>query len=86
MALTPEQIDRLIQQADRLAPKEGNIFWTLVRLTEAEVRKQDNALIAQMLDFLEDVQDEGPIAEGWKSDKLMAVIAAASARLEGTHA
>ena len=38
--LTPEQIDRLIQQADGLAPKEGNIFRTLVRLTEADVRKQ----------------------------------------------
>ena len=26
MTLTPEQIDRLIQQADGLAPKEGSIF------------------------------------------------------------
>lgn len=50
----------------------------------SEVRKQDEALIAQMLDFLEDVQDEGPIGEGWKSDKLMATIAAASARLDST--
>lgn len=40
MALTPEQIDRLIQQADGLAPKEGSIFRALVKLTEAEVRKQ----------------------------------------------
>lgn len=46
--------------------------------------KQGDALIAQMLDFLEDVQDEGPIGEGWKSDKLMATIAAASARLDST--
>ena len=29
MALTPEQIDRLIQQADGLAPKEGSIFRAL---------------------------------------------------------
>ena len=47
MALTPEQIDRLIQQADGLAPKEGSIFRALAKLTEAEVRKQDDALIQQ---------------------------------------
>ena len=39
LTLTPEQIDRLIQQADGLAPKEGSIFRALVKLTEAEVRK-----------------------------------------------
>lgn len=39
MALTTEQIDRLIQQADGLAPKEGSIFRALVRLTEAEARR-----------------------------------------------
>ena len=53
MALTPEQIDRLIQQADGLAPKEGSIFRALAKLTEAEVRKQDDALILQMVDALE---------------------------------
>ena len=44
MSLTPEQIDRLIQQADGLAPKEGSIFRALAKLTEAEVRKSDDAL------------------------------------------
>ena len=39
MALTTEQIDRLIQQADGLAPKEGSIFRALARLTEAEARR-----------------------------------------------
>ena len=39
MALTPEQIDRLIQQADGRAPKEGSIFRALVKLTEAEARR-----------------------------------------------
>ena len=53
MALTPEQLDQLIQQADGLAPKEGSIFRALVKLTEAEVRKQDTELIRQMLDALE---------------------------------
>ena len=53
MALTPEQIDRLIQQADGLAPKEGSIFRALVKLTEAEVRKQDDTLIQQLVEALE---------------------------------
>ena len=53
MALTPEQIDRLIQQADGLAPKEGSIFRALAKLTEAEVRKLDDALILQLVEALE---------------------------------
>ena len=53
MALTPEQIDRLIQQADGLAPKDGSIFRALVKLTEAEVHKQDTALIRQLVEALE---------------------------------
>ena len=56
MALTPEQIDRLIQQADGLAPKEGSIFRTLVKLTEAAVGKQDDELIQQMVEALEGAQ------------------------------
>lgn len=40
MALTPEQIAKLIQQADGSAAKEGSIFRALVKLTEAEVSKQ----------------------------------------------
>ena len=55
MALTPEQTDRLIQQADGLAPKEGSIFRALAKLTEAEVRKQDDALILQLVDALEHI-------------------------------
>ena len=52
MALTPEQIDRLIQQADGLAPKEGSIFRALAKLTESEVRKSDDALLQAALDAL----------------------------------
>ena len=48
LTLTPEQIDRLIQQADGLAPKEGSIFRALVKLTEAAVCKQDDALIQHL--------------------------------------
>ena len=51
--MTPEQIDLLIQQADGLAPKEGSIFRALVKLTEAEVRKQDDELIQQLVEALE---------------------------------
>ena len=79
MALTPEQIDRLIQQADGLAPKEGSIFRALAKLTEAEVRKQDDALIRQLADAL-----YGSIAiTRDRIDLRNAAIAAARARLEG---
>ena len=76
MALTPEQIDRLIQQADGLAPKEGSIFRALVKLTEAEVRKQDDALILQLVEALEH-KGRAP----WK--KRQPAITAGRARLEG---
>ena len=77
MALTPEQIDRLIQQADRLAPKEGNIFRTLVRLTEAEVRKQDDALIQQLVEALQLLleQDDNGEDEIWVRNKARAALA-----------
>ena len=64
MALTPEQIDQLIQQADGLAPKEGNIFRALVKLTEAEVRKQDDVLIRQLVEALDDLAGAGEDAWG----------------------
>lgn len=68
MALTPEQIDRLIQQADGLAPKKGSIFRALVKLTEAEVRKQDDALIQQMKEVLESLAGV-KLADGSYADK-----------------
>lgn len=49
---------------------------------EAEVRKDYDALIQQMLEALEPVQDEGPLGYGWKSTELLALIATARARLE----
>ena len=79
MALTPEQIDRLIQQADGLAPKEGSIFRALVKLTEAEVRKDDTELIRQLVEAL-----EGSIAITMgKIDQRNAALIAGRARLEG---
>ena len=77
--MKPEQIDRLIQQADGLAPKEGSIFRALAKLTEAEVRKQDEALIRQLVQAL-----DGSIAITMgKRDLRNVAIAAARARLEG---
>ena len=83
MALTPEQIDRLIQQADGRAPKEGSIFRALVKLTEAEVRKEYTELIQQLVEALENFDDAGPIGEGWQSDGLIALLKFARARLDG---
>ena len=76
--MTPEQIDRLIQQADGLAPKEGSIFRALVKLTEAEVRKQDTELIQQLVDALRGDRID---IEDWPTDSRIA-LDALRARLE----
>ena len=94
MSLTPEQIDRLIQQADGLAPKEGSIFRALAKLTEAEVRKQDTELIRQLTDLVQaqhdyimalpaDVVASLPAMPGFDGDWADTIKAAARARLEG---
>ena len=84
MALTPEQIDRLIQQADGLAPKEGSIFRALVKLTEAEVRKQNDALIQQLVAAIDDMRLAAAYttygAPNW--DDLEPALAAARASLK----
>lgn len=49
----------------------------------AEVRKQDEALIRQLVEALEDFDDAGPPGEGWKSAPLLSLLASARARLEG---
>lgn len=49
----------------------------------AEVRKQDDALIQQLVEALEDFDDAGPPGEGWKSAPLLSLLASARARLEG---
>jgi hypothetical protein len=52
------------------------------RAVESEVRKQDEALIRQLVGALEDFDDAGPLGEGWKSDRLLSLLASARARLE----
>ena len=79
MALTTEQIDRLIQQADGLAAKDGSIFRALVKLTEAEVRKQDAALIRQMMEALKQFQYRA--CESIHPDFVDEAVTAARARL-----
>ena len=82
MALTPEQIDRLIQQADGLAPKEGSIFRALAKLTEAEVRKQDTELIRKLVEALENSHATLWEEEDDPERPAHAAIAAGRARLE----
>ena len=49
----------------------------------AEVHKQDETLIRQLVGALEDFDDAGPIGEGWKAAQLLSLLASARARLEG---
>ena len=53
------------------------------RAIEAEVRKRDESLIRQLVEALEDFDDAGPLGEGWKSDRLLSLLASARAWLEG---
>lgn len=55
MALTPERISRLATEAHIAfcLGKHGSFEMALARAIEAEVRKQDEALIRQMLEALE---------------------------------
>ena len=79
--LTPEQIT-----TDLIGTPESHPFRHLmvevVRKVMDEVRKDDDALIRQMLEHLEVVTDEGPDGEGWQSQDLKNTITAARARLE----
>lgn len=79
--LTPEQIT-----TDLIGTPESHPFRHLmvevVRKVVAEVRKDDDALIRQMLEHLEVVTDAGPDGEGWQSQDLKNTITAARARLE----
>ena len=80
MALTRDQIDDLAEDGVFL----GNVY-EIARAIEAEVRKQDDALIRQMLEVLEESSPLLNIAYEWKStkwtEKRAAAITAAQARL-----
>ena len=59
MALTPEQIDLAIQQHVDPVATYGRLH-NFARAIEAEVRKQDEALIRRMLEALEKVDQVMP--------------------------
>lgn len=93
--LTPDNYDSLaVQCGGRLEswmtnpPKPAMWHFTpdqrdaFARAIEAEVSKDDESLIRQMLEHLEVVTDAGPDGEGWQSQDLKNTIAAATARLE----
>ena len=80
--LTPEQIDLAIQQHVDPVATYGRLH-NFARAIEAEVRKQDEALIRQMLEALEQSN-----ATLWEEDDdpsrpAHQAITAARARLEG---
>ena len=84
MALTPEQIDALKEQAVAAWYEAGykpilQVF--VARVIEAEVRKQDEVLIRQMLEALTACRANGAI-EGFVFDMATGAIKAARARLE----
>ena len=78
MALTRDQIDDLAEEGVFL----GNVY-EIARAIEAEVRKQDDALIGQMLEVLEYVRNtpEDEYDSNAALSKAQAVITAARARL-----
>lgn len=47
------------------------------------LRKDDEALIRQLVEALANFDDAGPIGEGWQSDGLIALLKFARARLDG---
>lgn len=80
MALSDKQLHDCFQQRNRDKVKERRL---IAQAIEAEVRKQDNVVIQQLVEALEDFDDAGPIGEGWKSARLLSLLASARARLEG---
>ena len=78
MALTRDQIDDLAEEGVFL----GNIY-EIAQAIEAEVRKQDEALIRQMLEVLEYVRNTPEAEYDSKAalSKAQAAITAARARL-----
>ena len=82
MALSDDRIAEMMRDTwgcASIAPRHAAAF---ARAIEAEVRKQDDALILQLVEALEDFDDAGPPGEGWKSAPLLSLLASARARLE----
>lgn len=82
MAISDMDIEELRIAACDSGPLHFSAAMRFARAIEAEVRKDYDALIRQMLEHLEVVNDAGPDVEGWQSQDLKNTIAAATARLE----
>ena len=81
--LTPEQIDLAIQQHVDPVATYGRLH-NFARAIEAEVRKQDAALIRQLLEALETCNDSGYYPYSYDEELVEAAAAAARARLAPT--
>ena len=64
--LTPEQIDLAIQQHVDPVATYGRLH-NFARAIEAEVRKQDDALILQLVEALEDLTEAGE--DAWSEER-----------------
>ena len=64
--LTPEQIDLAIQQHVDPVATYGRLH-NFARAIEAEVRKQDDALILQLAEALEDLTEAGE--DAWSEER-----------------
>ena len=86
MALSKTALKRVINSVPEPDGDDvGKWVVGVCRAIEAEVRKQDETLIRQLVGALEDFDDAGPLGEGWKSATLLSLLASARARLEGTQ-
>lgn len=82
MALSKQALMRAVNSVPE-GDDVGRWVVGVCRAVESEVRKQDEALIRQLVGALEDFDDAGPPGEGWKSAPLLSLLASARARLEG---
>ena len=78
MALTPEQIDSAYRKVWSTVPHAQRLSAFALEI-EAEVRKQDDALILQLAEALESVDDVMPFPVARQ------VLKVARARLDGMH-
>lgn len=84
MALSKTDLKRVINSVPEPDGDDvGKWVVGVCRAIEAEVRKQDETLIRQLVGALEDFDDAGPLGEGWKSAQLLSLLASARAWLEG---
>lgn len=86
MALTDERIAELRDEACKIAPLHRSAATPFARAIEAEVRKQDEALIKQLMDGLAWLTQACDLANyNGAISTARAAVDAARLRLEGTQ-